>query len=215
VELIGGVPGKVEPVVPPMPVLGIGTPTSGLTPGLLSSVDPSGIVPERAPGPAEDGGRAVPVAEPTAVDTQPVVMPADPTPLSPPPSKLELEPLAMPEDEEPEGQLGETAGLVPPGSISVAPSPMPLGPAPAGLLEPLNPIVPLAPGIPSGDTAPIAGGVGVVDMVCAAAAPQLNKSATAAADNRLIEISCPLSHGTRTLMRSFCYIDKHRKRVRH
>jgi hypothetical protein len=188
VELIGGVPGNVEPVVPPMPVPGIGMPIIGLTPALLSSVDPSGIVPEGAPGPAENGGRAVPVAEPTAVDTQPVVMPADPTPLSPPPSKLELEPLAMPEDEEPEVQPGETAGLVPPGSISVAPSPMPLGAAPAGLLEPLNPIVPLAPGIPSGDTAPIAGAMGVVDMVCAAATPQLNKSTTAAADNRRIEI---------------------------
>jgi hypothetical protein len=202
VELIGGVPGKVEPVVPPMPVLGIGMPISGLTPALLSSVDPSGIVPEGALGPAENGGRAVPVAEPTAVDTQPVVMPADPTPLSPPPSKLELEPLAMPEEEEPGLHVGDTIGLRPPGSISVAPRPMPapLEPVvPVGLVVPSKP---LAPGIPSGDTAPIAGAVGVVDMVCAAATPQLNKSATAAADNRRIEISCPLSHGTTTLMRS-------------
>jgi hypothetical protein len=36
-------------------------------------------------------------------------------------------------------------------------------------------------------------------MVCAAATPQLNKSATAAADNRRIEISCPLSNRTTRL----------------
>jgi hypothetical protein len=97
VELIDGVPGMVEPVVPPMLVLGVGMPIIGLTPELLSSVDPSGMVPECALGPTEDGGIAVPVAaEPTAVDAQPDVTPADPTPLSPPPSKLELEPLAMP-----------------------------------------------------------------------------------------------------------------------
>ena len=71
-------------MVPPMLVLGAGTPINGLTPALLSSVDPSGMVPESALGPTEDGGIAVPVAaEPTAVDAQPDVTPADPTPLSP------------------------------------------------------------------------------------------------------------------------------------
>jgi hypothetical protein len=201
VELIGGVPGRVEPMVPPMLVLGGGTPINGLTPALLSSVDPSGMVPEGPLGPTEDGGRGVPVAEPTAVDTQPVVMPADPTPLSPPPSKLELEPLAMPKDEEPELQPGETAGLIPPGLISVAPRPMPaLDPLiPVEPPIPYDPVAPLAPGIPSGVATPIAGAVGVVDMVCAAATPQLNKSATAAADNRRIEISCPLSNCATTL----------------
>ena len=95
--LIDGVPGRVEPVDPTMPALGAGMPINGLTPALLSSVDPSGMVAESALGPTEDGGRGVPVvAEPTAVDAQPVVMPAAPTPLSPPPSKLELEPLVMP-----------------------------------------------------------------------------------------------------------------------
>ena len=88
--------------------------------------------------------------------------------------------------------MGDTAGLTPPGSISVAPRPIPApDPAvPVELADPLNPIVPLAPGIPSGDTEPIAGAVGVVDMVCAAAAPQLNKSATAAAGSRRMETSC-------------------------
>lgn len=52
---------------------------------------------------------------------------------------------------------------------------------------PYDPVAPLAPGIPSGVAAPSAGAAGVVDMVCAAATPQLNKSATAAADNRRIE----------------------------
>jgi hypothetical protein len=87
-------------------------------------------------------------------------------------------------------QLRDPAGLTPPELISVAPRPMPaLDPLiPVEPPTPLNPVAPLAPGIPSGVAAPIAGAVGVVDMVCAAAAPQLNKSTTAAADNRLIEI---------------------------
>jgi hypothetical protein len=97
VELIDGVPGRVEPMDPPMLLVGGATPISGLTPALLSSVDPSGMLPESTLGPAEDGGMAVPaVADPIAVEAQPDVMPADPTPLSPPPSKLKLEPLAMP-----------------------------------------------------------------------------------------------------------------------
>jgi hypothetical protein len=52
----------------------------------------------------------------------------------------------------------------------------------------LIPVAPVAPGIPSGDTAPSAGAAGAVDMVCAAATPQLNSTATAAADNLRIEI---------------------------
>lgn len=96
-ELIGGVPGRVEPMVPPMLVLGAGMPINGLTPALLSSVDPSGMLPDREPEPTEDGGSWVPLAAgPTDVDEQPEVIPVDPTPLSPPPSKLEPEALAMP-----------------------------------------------------------------------------------------------------------------------
>jgi hypothetical protein len=217
VELIGGVPGRVEPMVPPMLVLGAGTPINGLTPALLSSVDPSGMVPESALGPAEDGGIAVPVvADPIAVDAQPDVMPVVPTPLSPPPSKLELEPLAMPldeplampEDKEPVLQVGDTAGLIPPGLISVAPRPMPaLDPLiPVEPPIPYDPVAPLAPGIPSGVAAPIAGAAGGVDMVCAAAMPQLNKSATPAADNRRIEISRLQSRCATPRLRSLGYM---------
>lgn len=195
----------VEPVHPPMLVLGGATPIIGLTPALSSSVAPSGMVPPgAAPAPANDGDGSVPLAaEPADTVAQPPdVRPADPIPLIPPPSKVELVPdadippeaLAMPEDEEPELQVGDTIGLRPPGLISVAPKPMPaLDPAiPVEPLDPLIPIVPLAPGMPSGDTDPIAGAVGVVDMVCAATAPQLNKSPTAAADSRRIETPCPL-----------------------
>jgi hypothetical protein len=184
--------------------LGAGTPTSGLTPALLSSVDPSGMLPPAtAPIPPKDGEISVPVAaEPDAVAQPPDNVPADPIPLTPPPSNVELAPDDIPpgrppmaELDEPKLQVGDTAGLRPPGLISVAPRPMPalvvVEPP-----DPLNPIAPLAPGIPSGDTTPNAGAAGVVDMVCAAATPQLNKSATAAADNRRIEISCPLSRRT-------------------
>ena len=70
----------------------------------------------------------------------------------------------------------------------MAPSPMPaLDPVIA--VDEVIPIEPLAPGIPSGDTKPIAGAMGVVDMVCAAAAAQLNRRAIAAVDDRRIETS--------------------------
>jgi len=224
-ELIGDVPVVVEPVHPPMLVLGAGMPIIGLTPALLSSVESSGMLPDSALDPTADGGSAVPLAaEPDAAVVQPgAVAPADAIPLTPPPSKVELMPdadtlgaLDMPA--EPALQVG--AGLNPAGLISVAPRPMPaLDPVmpiePVEPPDPLNPMAPLAPGMPSGDTAPIAGAAGVVDMVCAAAPAQLNKSTTAAADNRRMEISYPLSHGATTLMRSFCYINKHRNRARH
>jgi hypothetical protein len=84
-----GVPGMLEPMVPPMLVLGAGTPISGLTPALLSSVDPSGML--LAPAPADDGDSSVLLAaEPAGAVAQLLdVMPADPIPLSPPPSKAE------------------------------------------------------------------------------------------------------------------------------
>jgi hypothetical protein len=107
-------------------------------------------------------------------------------------------------------QVGDTAGLSPAGLISVAPRPMPaLDPVTLG--EPPVPyelVETLAPGIPSGDTARIAGAVGVVDMVCAAGAPQLNKSTSAAADNRLIEtlLSAVLRTNARSCDRSVTLI---------
>jgi hypothetical protein len=200
--LIDDVPGRPKPVAPPMlmpgagtPMLGAGTPIIGLTPALPSSVAPSGMLP--APEPGDDGDSAVPTAvEPTDPVAQlPDVMPADPVALIPPPSKaapapdVDMPVLAMPEEEEPTLQVGDTAGLSPPGSIPVAPSPMPaLDPAmPVEPVDGVDPIAPIVPGIPSGD----AGGMGVVDMTCAAAAPQLNSSTTTAADNRRIETSHP------------------------
>jgi len=174
-------------------MLGAGTPIIGLTPALLSSVAPSGMLPAMEPG--DDGDIAVPtVAGPTDPVAQlPDVMPADPVALIPPPSKAAPAPdadmpvLAVPEEEEPTLQVGDTAGLSPPGSIPVAPSPMPAldPPMPVEPVDGVDPIAPIVPGMPSGD----AGGMGVVDMTCAAAAPQLNSSTTAAADNCRIETS--------------------------
>jgi hypothetical protein len=227
--LLDDVPGRPKPVAPPMvvpgagrPMLGAGTPIIGLTPALLSSVAPSGMLPAVEPG--DDGDSAVPTAvEPTDPVAQlPDVMPADPVALIPPPSKaapapdadIPVEPLAMPEEEEPRLQVGDTAGLSPPGSISVAPRPMPaLDPVmPVEPVGPLIPVAPVAPGIPSGDTARSAGAAGAVEMVCAAAAPQLNSSTIIAVDNRRIETSHPPLR-SRHLARSFSYMDKHCKPV--
>jgi hypothetical protein len=208
--LIGGVPGKLEPMALPMLLPGAGTPISGLTPALPSSVAPSGIVP--AAGPAADGDRVVPAAAaPVAAVAQlPDVMPTDPVALSPPPSKVEpapdadmlAEPLAMPREEELELQVGDMAGLRPPESISVAPSPMPaLDPVmPVEPIDGIDPIAPTVPGMPSGD----AGGVGVVSMVCAAAAPQLNRTAIVVINNRRIETSCSPHNTCRVL---FSYME--------
>jgi hypothetical protein len=74
----------------------------------------------------------------------------------------------------------DTAGLRPPGSISVAPSPVP---AP-GPVVPAAALGPIAPGIPKGDADGIAAPEG---MLCAAAVAQLNKSTAAIADNRRME----------------------------
>jgi hypothetical protein len=187
----------VELVHPPMLLDGGATPTSGAMPTLPSSVAPSGMVPDSAPTLAEGDDSPVPLA---AAPGDVVAQPTDPIPLIPPPSKLKLVPddvapdvPAMPGDDVPELQAGDIAGPRPPGLISVAPSPIPaVDPIkPVEPFDPFKPIVPLAPGTPSGDTDRIAGAVGVVDMVCAAAAPQLNRRATATADNRRIETSRP------------------------
>jgi hypothetical protein len=48
-----------------------------------------------------------------------------------------------------------------------------------------------APGIPRGDAGPSVGAPGVTDIVCAAAAPQLNRTARIAiVENRRMETSC-------------------------
>jgi hypothetical protein len=65
--------------------------------------------------------------------------------------------------------------LRPPGSISVAPSGIPV------------PLDPIEPGTPSGDVGPIAG---VVVEVCACAAPQLSRIADVITSHRRIGTSC-------------------------
>jgi hypothetical protein len=157
--------GVVEP--PRLAVQGlgrIGEVTIGLTPPLLSSVASRGIVPIGAtPGaePVVDPPRAavgfvVPDAVPPPqdeADDVPVVSVAMPAP-----SKVEPDPL-MPLVEMPipvpaQGSVlavgASGIGLNPPGNSSVAPSGTPTAPADD-----------VAPGMPSGEVAPIAGDVGV------------------------------------------------------
>jgi hypothetical protein len=174
VELIDEVPAMVEPVHPPMLPVGGATPISGLTPALPSSVAPSGMLPPARGVPGVDSDEAVPPEDEAEAAAQLVAA----APLIPPPSKVESAELGPAP-----AQAGDIAGLSPAELISVAPRPIPaLGPATAAES--------LTPGIPSGEAGPIAGAPGVADIVCAATAPQLNKSATAAADNRRIETSC-------------------------
>lgn len=140
----------VEPAHDEVEVLGIGTVIIGLIPALSISVEPSGIVPpfsvalEVVPG--FTSGEAVPVEVTFVADEQ----------AKPPPSNVEFvpdiveDPLGpdIPEDEDPpELQVETGAGLKPPGSISVAPSGMPV--------PELDPVDEFVPSIPSGEVAPI------------------------------------------------------------
>ena len=152
----------VEPAHGDVIVLGIGTPISGLTPPLSISVAPSEIVPPFSVVldvvPDVDSGEATPV-EVMLLDPQMKVELIDPVELNPLPSKVEFvpdievipDPLdpESPEYEEPLALQVELAvGLRPPGSISVAPSGMPV---------PLfDPVDTLEPSMPSGDVAPMA-----------------------------------------------------------
>src|SRR5205823_6248400 len=95
---------------------------------------------------------------------------ADPVELEPPPSKMELVPDI---DVMPELQL-ELTGLRPPGSISVAPSGMPVP----------DPVAPLEPSMPSGEVAPRPD---VVVALCAWGAPQPNSIAAAMRGKSLTE----------------------------
>jgi hypothetical protein len=127
---------------------------SGLTPALSISVEPSGIAPpfnvkfEFAV--VDESGEAVPLdialLAGTLVETQAEVI-VEP---NPPPSKIEpvtdVEAIP-PENADPLVSQFETgAGLKPPGSISVAPSGIPVA-----LFDPLDA---LEPGMPSGGVAP-------------------------------------------------------------
>jgi hypothetical protein len=188
---------SVEPVQDGIELPDIGAVISGLTPPLLISVEPSGIVPplrvKLELPPIGASGDAVPVA---------LVMPpdelADPqaglvVEPNPPPSKAELapdidampDPLALvtpediPEDEDPLAlQIAPAAGLSPPGSTSVAPSGMPVM-----LFDPEDM---LEPNMPRGE---VAGIPGVVIVLCACAALQPSRTATAMAETTLMRSS--------------------------
>ena len=187
-------------------LLVIGTVMSGLTPALSISVEPSGIAPPFSVKfelvPIVESGDAVPVDVAVLTDapgdaqTEVVVEP------NPPPSKVEpmvevvptpdVEPMPdaldpiMPEDV-PELavnplvlQFESGAGLKPPGSISVAPSGIPVG-----LFDPLDA---LEPGTPSGDVAPMPP---LVIGICAFAAPQPNRIvATTRGKSRMERLRC-------------------------
>ena len=172
VELIAELEVPVnEPAHGDVIVFGIGTPISGLTPPLSISVAPSGIVPPFSVVlevvPDVDSGEATPV-EVMLLDPQTGVEFIDPVELNPLPSKVEFvlpdvdvipDPLdpESPEYEAPLALQFELAvGLRPPGSISVAPSGMPV--------PPFDPVDVLEPSMPSGDVAPMAE---VPIMLCA------------------------------------------------
>jgi hypothetical protein len=161
-------------------MVGVESGTIGLRPVVPVSVAPSGIVPpireaELVPDVEADGD--VPLADD---DAQPAVV------FIPPPSNVEgviidavplgpedcaeVEPLVL--------QVELTAGLKPPGLISVDPS---------GMLEFVAPFVPPEPSVPSGEVVPIAG---EVTEVCALTAAQPQNRASAANNNgRRIGIS--------------------------
>jgi hypothetical protein len=172
--------------------LDIGTMINGLTPALSISVEPSGIGPPFNVKfefvPIAESGDAVPVDVAVLIDPPGDAQTEVDVEPNPPPSKVEpmvevvptpdVEPMpdplnpVVPEDI-PELavnplalQFESGAGLKPPGSISVAPSGIPVG-----LFDPLGA---LEPGTPSGDVAPMAG---LVITLCAWTAPQPNRIA--------------------------------------
>jgi hypothetical protein len=190
----------VAPAHDGIKLLVIGTVINGLTPALSISVEPSGIAPPFSVKfelvPIVESGDAVPVDVAVLTDapgdaqTEVVVEP------NPPPSNIEpvtdVEPMPdaldpiMPEDI-PELavnplvlQFESGAGLKPPGSISVAPSGIPVG-----LFDPLDA---LEPGTPSGDVAPMPP---LVIGLCAFAAPQLSRIvATTRGKSRMERLRC-------------------------
>jgi hypothetical protein len=188
------VPVIVVPVIVDVPgqgvaeMLGIGTPMVVLSPGVPTSVAPSGIVLPLPMVPSPSPAAGV-IAVPDAVPLVPVaaglhVLATD----EPPPSKVELDP-AIPVPDviipvlDPEiplldvvipvlepavpAMLGHNvplaSGLIPPVLSSVAPSGMPTGPA--GALKFI---------VPSGDVAPMPG----VGATCAKLLPQPSRKIT-------------------------------------
>jgi hypothetical protein len=190
----------VEPTHHGIKLLDIGVIISGLTPGLSISVEPSGIVPPFNVKfefvPIEESGEAKPPDVTLLVDAlveaqAEVVVEPNPPPSKAEPTGIEAipDPLSpvMPEDI-PEYaadplvlQFEIGAGLKPPGSISVAPSGIPVV-----LFDPPDA---LEPSIPSGDVA--SGDVvpmpAPVIALCAWAAPLPNRTAAAKRGKSLIE----------------------------
>jgi hypothetical protein len=191
--LLVGPVDELEPAIVVKPahgvaLVGAGTVMMGLTPPLSISIAPSGIVPplsvELELPPEFDSGEAVPPGDSVCDEVQLDVEFVDGTAVNPPPSNVEVAPIVipvMPEAFVPDSpeplalQFTVTVGLTPPGSISVAPSGMPV------------PLDPLGPNVPSGDVAPIAG---VLIEVCACPAPQLIRITAALAINLRIDTSC-------------------------
>jgi hypothetical protein len=169
---------------------------NGLTPALSISVEPSGIVPPFNVKfefvVVDESGVAVPLdvalLADALVEAQAEVI-VEP---NPPPSKTEpatgveaipdpLDPVIpedIPENVDPLAlQFEIGAGLRPPGSISVAPSGMPV--------PPFDPVATLEPSMPSGEVAPRPD---VVIALCAWAAPQPNRTAAAMRGKSLMEL---------------------------
>ncbi len=121
-------------------------------------------------------------AEPEDAGIQPLAPKLlEPIAAIPPPSNGELAdipgPPGIPEGEAPGLQLGDIAGLRPPGSISVAPRPIT---APLNLLDAVDP---LEPDMPSGEAARIPK---VLVELCGKAVPQLNNSVAISVGNSRI-----------------------------
>jgi hypothetical protein len=143
-------------------LLDIGTVISGLTPPLSISVEPSGIVPPFSVkfelGPPVESGEATPVEVRLPVDAVADAQLDAAAEGRPPPSKVEPVPdgEGIPDPPGPESpeyevalavQFEAAAELKPPGSISVAPSGIPV--------ELFNTVDTLDPRMPSGDGAPM------------------------------------------------------------
>ena len=105
--------------------IGGATAINGLTPPLLSSVEPSGMVPRGAvimPMPIVPDDVPAPATDPMPVD------PVGQAPM-PPPSNVDCVPETPAEDDAMQVAVptGGAVGLRPPGLISVAPSGIPVG----------------------------------------------------------------------------------------
>jgi hypothetical protein len=164
----------------------------GLTPRLLSSVAPNGTV--VIPGSTEvavESGDAVPAGD-TFVDDAGAQF----VETNPPPSKVVPAVADVPTWVPPmvAGALVvivvQETGLNPPGSISVAPSGIPVGPE--GVVK--------APSIPVGDVIPSAGVVGipVVEMLWACAIVQLSKIVAATKACRRMDLASVVPRSSRT-----------------